>query len=286
MHWIGTPEKIQIYINNNRKSASQIQQELKCDVLINGGLFDMSRFTPNCWLKANNKLLHSESWSDYGFGWYEVDPIRIAVDTSANISKYQDFISCVMLVKDGKMLNLSYPQELGGRRGRTAIGIMPSGKVLAFCTKDGSAYALSPEELQLELKQLGVLHGLMLDGGGSSQCIMPDGIVPSSRIVHNYIAIWIKKEAQTPNPQLPSTEPTCPYAEPTHTVGRWCFFYSKDEAKWVQWNLVRKGYLLDYNEVDGAFGPKSDKALRSFQKDAGLVADGFCGPKSREELKK
>lgn len=38
-------------------------------------------------------------------------------------------------------------------------------------------------------------------------------------------------------------------------------------------------------EIDGSFGPATDKALRAFQKKYGLAVDGSYGPKSRAKLK-
>ena len=263
------PIKISIYVNSARKTAAQIQRELNCDVLINGGLFD-GNFKPCCWLKADGKLLHSEAWGDFGFGW---DSNTLVMDSTANIGKYRNFISCVALMKDGAYLTLSYPAALGGKRGRSAIGVRQDGQVVVWCTSDG-AYALTPEQLQVEMKNLGCVSALMLDGGGSSQCIFPIGSVASQRIVQNYIAIWTQ-DTQTANPQIPA----CPYAEPTHNV-RWGSIGSG--AKWVQWQLTRKGFPCD---VDGLFFGGSASTLRAFQAAHGLVADGICGPATMEALR-
>ncbi len=42
--------------------------------------------------------------------------------------------------------------------------------------------------------------------------------------------------------------------------------------------------LLLMDECDGIFGPKTDKVLRAWQSQHGLVSDGICGPKSWEAL--
>lgn len=45
---------------------------------------------------------------------------------------------------------------------------------------------------------------------------------------------------------------------------------------------------LGYSEVgtiDGSFGPKTDSAVRRFQKDNGLAVDGLCGPNTKEMFK-
>lgn len=268
MYYICNPTQIKIYVNSARKTASQIQRELGCDVLINGGLFD-GKYRPCCWLKVDGNLLHTENWSDWGFGF---ENSNLRMDSSVNIAKYRNFITCVSILKGGTALKLSYPAEIGGKRARTAIGIDTAGRVVAYCVPETTP--LTPEELQIVMRQLGCEDALMLDGGGSSQAIMPNGKVQSSRIVHNYIALWTHQTEQ------PSG---CPYAEPRHNVGRWCWLASRNENKWVQWHLNKHGAALS---VDGVFGKLSDAALRIFQRSRGLSADGICGKLTREELKK
>ena len=270
MYYICKPTKIQLYINSARKSLFAIKKELGCDVLINGGLYDMSKFIPYCWLRKDGVNLHVENWSDWGYGW---DSDTLVMDTSNNEAYYRNFIACVALLRDNFAIKpLYYDSALGGRRGRTAIGVKSDSKVLVFCTKDGTADAMTPEQLQTKMQQLGCVSALMLDGGASSQCYMPTGIIQSSRIVHNYIAFWTHTAPEQSNPQ-------CPYAEPTGNI-RWGSIGSG--AKWVQWQLNRHGASLD---VDGLFFSRSVAALKDFQRANGLTADGICGAMTRGKLK-
>lgn len=55
-------------------------------------------------------------------------------------------------------------------------------------------------------------------------------------------------------------------------------------VKWVQWHLIRKGYL-DWDQADGDAGPKTHNAIITFQKANNLVADGLVGGKTRAALK-
>ena len=204
------------------------------------------------------------------------------MDTSVNIGKYRNYINMAALIRNGEFEPLdTLDKALRGIRGRTAIGTRANGEVVVWCTADG-AYSLTPEQLQVEMLNLGCKDALMLDGGASSHCITPIGTIPPSKsrpYVYDYIAIWTGEVEEKPN----SSKPVCPYAEPKHTVGRWCWLASRNENKWVQWQLNRHGAALD---VDGVFGKLSDAALRIFQRANGLSADGICGAKTREALKR
>ena len=54
-----------------------------------------------------------------------------------------------------------------------------------------------------------------------------------------------------------------------------------DEVKTLQSKLVECGYVLT---VDGAFGSKTEAAVKMFQRNAGLNPDGIVGPKTWAEL--
>ena len=53
-----------------------------------------------------------------------------------------------------------------------------------------------------------------------------------------------------------------------------------DAVKLMQEKLVELGYDLSPYGADGSFGNKTLSALKAFQKDHGLTADGICGPKT------
>lgn len=264
--YICTPTKATIYINTGRKTASAIQRELGCDALINGGLFDMRSFTPNCWLRANGQTFHTENWSDWGYGWDKNSPVMVSSD---DCRKYQNFISCVAIIKDGQALPLYYPSEIGGVRPRSAIGVKADGRLVLCCTDNTDA--MTPEQLRSRMLDLECVSALMLDGGGSSQCITPDGTIFSQRIVHNFIAIWTKPFVEVQNPQ-------CPYSKPTRTLFVGC---RGDDVCWTQYRLNQKGFTCD---VDGAFGWGTWTAVTRFQKANALFPDGIVGEKTLKAL--
>jgi hypothetical protein len=52
----------------------------------------------------------------------------------------------------------------------------------------------------------------------------------------------------------------------------------------VQSDLVELAYLDSAADVDGIFGERTDRAVRAFQKNAGLDVDGIVGPNTLEAL--
>ena len=68
------------------------------------------------------------------------------------------------------------------------------------------------------------------------------------------------------------------YTEPTGLVSRGV---RGDDVRWVQHHLARHGFKV---VVDGVFGRKTERAVRSFQRRSGLIADGVVGKRSRAAL--
>lgn len=57
---------------------------------------------------------------------------------------------------------------------------------------------------------------------------------------------------------------------------------SGDDVKWLQAALKKLGFSVT---VDGIFGSATELKLKAFQRAAGILADGKCGPATRRELK-
>lgn len=78
------------------------------------------------------------------------------------------------------------------------------------------------------------------------------------------------------------TSVTNPYKEPVALLNKGV---KGNIVKWLQWHLVRQGYL-EWNEVDGEFGKRTHRAVCSFQAAKALDIDGVVGSKTVTELKK
>ena len=75
-----------------------------------------------------------------------------------------------------------------------------------------------------------------------------------------------------------STAAVNPYRTPEKPVRKG---QKGDDVRWVQWELVRNGYMI---KIDGIFGPKTDACVLDFQLQRGLQVDGIVGPQTRRAL--
>lgn len=57
---------------------------------------------------------------------------------------------------------------------------------------------------------------------------------------------------------------------------------SGDDVQTLQTRLLELGY--NTGRADGVFGPQTDVALRSFQRECGVTSDGICGPATLRAL--
>ena len=187
-------QKIQIYVNTAKRSLSAIQAETGADYIINGTLYNMRTFKPNCHLKADGQVLCNPDYSVAGYAWNNGPDISI--DTLPDPTQ-RNYIACTPLVLDGKPIaNLTYDPGQGGKRGRTAIGIK-EGRLALYCTRDVGTMTRTPEALRDDLAAAGWESAVMMDGGGSSQCYFKGETVKSTRAVQNLILVYLKGSDHT-----------------------------------------------------------------------------------------
>lgn len=187
-------QRIQIYVNTAKRSLSEIRAETGADYIINGTLYNMSTFKPNCHLKVDGNVLCNPEYSVAGYAWN--DGPDISIDTLPDPTQ-RNYIACTPLVLDGKPIaNLTYDPGQGGKRGRTAIGIKED-RLALYCTRDGGTMTRTPEALRDDLAAAGWESAVMLDGGGSSQCWFRGQTIKSTRAVHDLILVYLKGDDST-----------------------------------------------------------------------------------------
>lgn len=180
-------ERIQIYINKKRKTISQIKAETGADYILNGGFFN-SNFTPCPFVKADGVMYASANYGQWGYGWNTPTDIEMVSSPSKN-----NFITCIELMNPWEGINTfpKFDSAIGGKRGRSAIAVS-NGYLYMYCSGDKTSDATDPVSLKNEFVKLGCTTALMLDSGGSSQCDFNGKKINSSRIVQNFILVYLK----------------------------------------------------------------------------------------------
>ncbi len=189
--------RIELYINKDRKSLDEIVKDTGCDYAVNGGLFNAD-WTACNHLRSGNVQYARDEWTYYGLAWNKEDN-RFVMAHSRDEENYNNYISFCELIYKGKAKDkLTYPPAVGGARARTAAGFTKDGSTLLYCSTD----ALTPEALRDRLAEYGTVEfAIMLDGGGSTQgYFRGEYIKSSSRVVHNLLLVYLKKEQPTATP--------------------------------------------------------------------------------------
>lgn len=268
MYEIIKPKKFIVYTTtaSNKKLASEVRKITGADIVINGTLYNASKWKPVCDVKVDGKILANDQYTYWGYGWNKDDKRMTMCN---DINKFYNYITCVGLIKDGKDLIINANPDVARPAGRTAIGFKADGSMVVWCTPEGTEN-MTLTTLRSKIKDLGCVDALALDGGGSSQ-LSQDGnrYVYSSRRVQNYICIWKDKPVQSVNNN--TNRP-----KGTFKVGS----KDKESVKWIQQHLNEKLEL----PVDGNFSFATQLAVKAFQATNNMVADGIVGENTLKAL--
>ena len=208
-------DRIQIYINQPKKSLAktltQIKKETGADDIINAGFFN-GNWTPCGHVKADGVVYVGEPYIYNCMAWNNPPLDLCMTPIPTNKAKYSNYISCVALIVNGKkdVYAISQADNAVGvgklangnpyYTRRSAVG-MKNGQLALYCDTKG----LIPSQLADLLYSQGWSELLMLDGGGSVQCNFEGKTITSTRIVHNFILVYYKKDKQpipTPTPPV------------------------------------------------------------------------------------
>ena len=182
--------KIQLYTTEKGRKlrAFEVRKRTGADLVINGSLFDYGSWRPLCDVKAGGRVLSDDPYEYRGLAWNRGDD-HFTVALTKEMGAWENFLSCVFLIHEGRALPFSVDGAVGRRAARTAVFETKQGETGVLCTKE----ALSPRELQRRLLERGdVSWALMLDGGGSVQ-LSQEGPFLAHTPVSRYAALCSRK---------------------------------------------------------------------------------------------
>lgn len=182
-------DRVQVYVNTGRKSLAAVKQETGADYILNGGLYNRSKFTALCHLRADGYTYAADQYSYFGYLWDQGPDMAMGLVPD---ERRRNYICCVALIRQGKAVErLIYNADMGGARPRSAMGTK-DGKLCLYAGSD----PMTPEGLRDYLAAQGWRDGVMLDGGGSTQCDLNGQTITSARRVHNLICVYLNKETE------------------------------------------------------------------------------------------
>lgn len=185
-------------LTGNGRSMAQVKGD--ADYICNAGFYNMTTGRPVGHLKADGAVLAKEVWGCWGFAWDRAD-IKMSALPDAKRTNYisgVEMLSPMIGIHDA----MHYRPEVGGSRPRTAMALTGD-KLLLYCADSPT----TPEALRDTLYKLGAETAIMLDGGGSSQCDFQGKKISSSRRVHNYLAVWLRKKEDKPMSKIVCLDP-------------------------------------------------------------------------------
>lgn len=177
--------KAAVFYNAAGLTLEEIKENIGATHAVNGYFFG-GDLNPLGWLVIDGIVFSRSDCNDWGLGIIDGKPV-MTTDRS------QTFLDGVPILKDGAKLYRNLTPDVARPAERTAIAWMKDGRVLIWCSRE----ELTREELQDKLLELGAVDALMMDGGGSTQCIYPDRALYSSRIVATVILFWEEMETMS-----------------------------------------------------------------------------------------
>lgn len=236
-------ERIAIVTGNGR-SMAQVKGD--ADYICNAGFYDMTTGRPVGHLKADGAVLAKEVWGCWGFAWDRAD-IKMSALPDAKRTNYisgVEMLSPMIGIHDA----MHYRPEVGGSRPRTAMALTGD-KLLLYCADSPT----TPEALRDTLYKLGAETAIMLDGGGSSQCDFQGKKISSSRRVHNYLAVWLRKKEDEPVSKTVCLDPGHGVESPGKCSPDKSYYeheFALDMARRIQAHLERCGVRVVLTRTD------------------------------------
>ena len=190
-----------IYVNTYKKPLSQIVEEQKPDIALTAAFYNPQKWAPVCPVKANGIVFYASPVDNYwALAWDTGPDVSEVLVPPDGESDRDNYVANCLLVREGKpQPKLYYNDDVGGRRGRVAVGLTDT-EWITYGATDGSSGACTPEELRDYMAGQGCRFAVMMDGGRKVNMyvraagIMMEGKDPSQTL----ILLWLKDKEETP----------------------------------------------------------------------------------------
>lgn len=156
-----------VYQNTEKLPLSEIVEREKPDLAMTGAFYNPAEWAPVCPVKAGGTVLFADQqYSYWALGWdVGADMLPVLVPPGGE-SDCRNYVANCLLVRAGRpQQKLTYNADVGGRRGRVAVGLTKD-TWITYGASDGSSGAMTPEDLRDYMAKQGCQFAVMMDGGG------------------------------------------------------------------------------------------------------------------------
>ena len=184
------------------ESITSVANRTKANYVINANFFNMA--TGKTMGEVTDEGIDlSDGMNPYGYGFVGKKLPVFSYNNSIGAVDFVGGYPC--LLRNGTVAPEAVKPisgiDYGKKRGRTAIGMTADGSFVVRVIPDKTLYPRKTiPQMITEMKQLGCINAINLDGGGSSQFVSPKKTFNSGRKVDGFICIWLKAEPK-PEPQ-------------------------------------------------------------------------------------
>jgi exopolysaccharide biosynthesis protein len=147
----------------------------------------------------------SDGMSPYGYGFVDKKTPTFSYNNNINAV---DFVGGYPVLLIGGSTARDAVKPINGidynkKRGRTSIGLTAEGQFVVRVIPDTvSCPRKTIPQLITEMKSLGCVNAINLDGGGSSQYVSPKKTFNSGRKVDGFICIWVEAKQEEPTTSI------------------------------------------------------------------------------------
>ena len=183
-----------VYQNTEKLPLSEIVEREKPDIAMTGAFYNAAKWAPVCPVKAGGTVLFADQqYSYWAMGWdVGADVLPVLVPPGGE-SDCRNYVANCLLVRAGRpQQKLYYNDDVGGRRGRVAVGLTKD-TWITYGASDGSSGAMTPEDLRDYMVGQGCQFAVMMDGGGKvnlyvkSENVLIQGKDPSQNLILLYL---------------------------------------------------------------------------------------------------
>ena len=223
-----------VYENDRKLPLSKIVEEEAPDLAFTGAFYNPGTWSPVCPVKADGVVLHADREYDYwALAWNKAADVGAELIPKGGASPVKNYVANCLLIRAGRpQAKLYYNDDVGGRRGRVAVGLTDT-DWLVYGATDGSSGAQTPEECRDYMAAQGCRFAIMLDGGRKVNyyCreagVMMEGKDPSQTLILLYLTdesegkpVSTKKVVLDPGhgTQSANQSPDGTYIEPEFTL--------------------------------------------------------------------